>query len=57
MRATRALIALAVMTTVGAGLSACGKSQADKLADKLREAGYTDVSAKADFDPKYNSAK
>src|SRR4051794_33755575 len=57
MRATRALVAFAVMTAVGAGLSACAKSQADKLAGQLRKAGYTDVSAKADYDSKYNTRK
>lgn len=49
MRATRTVLAATTMMVIGAGLTACS-SQADDLADQLRKAGYTDVSAEADYD-------
>jgi tRNA uridine 5-carbamoylmethylation protein Kti12 len=46
-----------VLGIIGAGLAGCGTSQADKLAEQLRKAGYTDVSAQADYDTTYNKKK
>lgn len=54
MRKPHAIATVAVMGLIGAGLAGCS-SQSDKLADQLRKAGYTSVSAKADYDTKYNS--
>src|SRR5687767_14575997 len=57
MRAARLVVALTIVGVVGGGLSACGKSQADELADQLRKAGYTDVTAEADYDSTYDKKK
>ena len=56
MRATRTVIAATTMLILGAGLAGCS-SQADDLAAQLRKAGYTNVSAEADYDTVYNKKK
>src|SRR5215217_4415961 len=56
MRGTRTIIAATTMMLIGAGLAGCS-SQADDLADQLRKAGYTNVSAEADYDSVYNKKK
>ena len=56
MRLNRGLSAVGVLVVAGVGLGACS-SQASKLEGQLRKAGYTNVSAKADYDEQYNSKK
>jgi hypothetical protein len=56
MRVTRTVVAATAMLVLGASLAACS-SQADDLADQLRKAGYTNVSADADYDSVYNKKK
>ncbi len=57
MRTARAIVAVTVMGIIATGLAACGKSQTDKLTEQLRNAGYTDVTASADYDTQYNKKK
>ncbi|MDG6101739.1 hypothetical protein Daura_38240 [Dactylosporangium aurantiacum] len=56
MRATRTIIAATTMLLLGAGLAGCS-SQADDLEKQLQKAGYTNVSAEADYDQVYNKKK
>lgn len=56
MRATRTIVAATTMLLLGAGLAGCS-SQADDLEKQLRKAGYTNVSAEADYDQVYNKKK
>ena len=56
MRATRTIIAATTMLLLGAGLAGCS-SQADDLEKQLTKAGYTNVSAEADYDQVYNKKK
>lgn len=56
MRATRTIVAATTMLLLGAGLAGCS-SQADDLEKQLKKAGYTNVSAEADYDQVYNQKK
>ncbi len=57
MRTARAIVAVTVMGIIASDLAACGKPQTDELTKQLRNAGYTDVAASADYDTKYNKKK
>jgi hypothetical protein len=46
-----------VVVVAGLGLAACGGDQADELTTQLRDAGYTNVEASADYDTKRNTKK
>ncbi|MET7419449.1 hypothetical protein [Dactylosporangium sp. NPDC005555] len=56
MRATRSVIAATTMLLLGVGLAGCS-SQADDLEKQLTKAGYTNVSAEADYDQVYDKKK
>src|SRR6188474_516742 len=56
MRAPRTIIAATTMLLLGAGLAGCS-SQVDDLEKQLTKAGYTNVSAEADYDTVYNKKK
>lgn len=56
MRATRTITAVTTVLLIGAGLAGCS-SQVDDLEQQLVKAGYTNVSAKADYDQVYNKKK
>ncbi|MEV0560630.1 hypothetical protein [Dactylosporangium sp. NPDC050588] len=56
MRATRSIVAATTMLLLGVGLAACS-SQSDDLEKQLTKAGYTNVSAEADYDTVYDKKK
>jgi hypothetical protein len=56
MRATRTIVAVTTTLLIGAGLAGCS-SQADDLEKQLTKAGYTNVSAEADYDQVYDKKK
>ncbi|MET7403358.1 hypothetical protein ABZS66_58780 [Dactylosporangium sp. NPDC005572] len=56
MRATRTVVAVTLTLLIGAGLAACS-SQADDLEKQLTKAGYTSVSAEADYDTTTKNGK